>query len=50
MRSKMCESGRKLRQTSLPAKGICTADVITFEYRLSCVSMTPFGSPVVPDV
>ena len=26
------------------------ADAITFDHRLSCVSITPFGSPVVPDV
>ena len=46
----MCDSGRKLRQTSRPSNGIWIAAAITFEYRLSCVSITPFGSPVVPDV
>jgi hypothetical protein len=45
----MCESGRKLSPVSVPpSNGTAVADACTLEKMLSCVSITPFGSPVVP--
>ena len=46
----MCESGRKLSETSSDRKGITACTATTFDVMLPCESIAPFGSPVVPDV
>ncbi len=50
MRSKMCDSGRKLRVESVGPTENDSRALITFDQMLSWVSITPLGSPVVPDV
>ena len=42
--------GRKLSARSDDPTLSALRTATQFEYRLSCVSMTPFGLPVVPDV
>ena len=50
MRSNVCESGRNERKTS-PARGDTHSSVsFTFATKFACVSMTPLGRPVVPEV
>jgi hypothetical protein len=51
MRSKMWERGRKDRATSAGPNSMntCLAPS-TFDTMLRCVSITPLGSPVVPEV
>ncbi len=46
----MCESGRIESETSVVKIGNPFVIDSTSEMKLSCVSMTPFGSPVVPEV
>jgi hypothetical protein len=50
IRSKMCDSGRNERHSS--AGEMCRTDRLatTFDVMLPCVSITPLGSPVVPEV
>jgi hypothetical protein len=51
MRSKTWQRGRKLKAVSLvprPTKSLM--EDWTFDTRLSWVSITPLGSPVVPEV
>ncbi len=46
----MCESGRTESATSVERIGSELEMESTFEMKAWCVSMTPFGSPVVPEV
>ena len=46
----MCESGRTESDTSAAEIGSALVIARTFETKFACVSITPFGSPVVPDV
>jgi hypothetical protein len=46
----MCESGRKERHSSSGRSGRMVRPPTTFDVMLPWVSMTPFGSPVVPEV
>ena len=46
----MWESGRKERHSSSSVKLKRATQVVTFEAMLPWVSITPFGSPVVPEV
>src|SRR2546425_4035020 len=48
--SKTCVRGRIDRVTSLSEKGMMRRVALTLEAKLPCVSITPFGSPVVPEV
>ena len=51
VRSKLWHSGRKL--SAVQSGRICgntAAAATTFDTRLPCESMTPLGSPVVPEV
>src|SRR5438477_650127 len=48
--SNMCESGRKERRRIFGPMGKTCAAEIAFERTLRCVSIAPFGSPVVPEV
>ncbi len=51
VRSKLWHSGRKLRHVHSWFTAGNTFSAATMLWtRLPCVSMTPFGSPVVPDV
>ena len=50
IRSKMCESGSTDTVESVDVIGIVGIAVAQFEKMLSCVSITPLGSPVVPEV
>ena len=50
MRSRICDSGRQARQLSPSLTRSAATDAITLDQMLLCVSMTPFGWPVVPDV
>ena len=51
MRSKMWQSGRNERATSSgPKTGKTAAAAATLETMLPWVSITPLGSPVVPEV
>ena len=50
MRSKTCERGRNERATAVESKGTMEQAATTFETKLLCVSIAPFGSPVVPEV
>ncbi len=50
MRSKLCETGRNDRIVSAGVTSNADADAIMFETRLRWVSITPLGTPVVPDV
>ena len=45
----MCDSGRKLSATSSPPNGTDRRPAMTFAWKLSCVSITPLGLPVVPE-
>ncbi len=46
----MCESGSTDRAMSSERIGSALVIESTFDANASCVSMTPLGSPVVPDV
>ena len=46
----MCESGNTESETSLLRIGNPLVIEWMSETKLSCVSMTPFGTPVVPEV
>jgi hypothetical protein len=50
MRSKTCESGRNDRIMSAGVTSNADADASMFDTRFRWVSITPFGTPVVPDV
>ncbi len=51
VRSKLWHRGRNDSATSSgPRMGMAFAPARTFETRLPWVSITPFGSPVVPEV
>ena len=50
MRSKMWDSGRNERHSSPSMNRNSDTQVVTLDAMLPCVSMTPFGSPVVPEV
>jgi hypothetical protein len=47
---KMCDRGRKLTVLSVSEIASTSTDACTFDAMLLCVSITPFGAPVVPDV
>ena len=49
-RSRTCESGSTESTTSADENERWPELSTTFETRFECVSITPFGSPVVPDV
>ena len=49
-RSKTCESGSTESATSSGVKARRSDVPVRFETTFECVSITPFGSPVVPDV
>jgi hypothetical protein len=46
----MWDSGRNESVSSSPSKAKARAEATTFEVMFPWVSITPFGSPVVPDV
>ena len=46
----MCESGRKLSDESSGVISSRSMTADTFDAMFPCVSIAPFGSPVVPDV
>ena len=46
----MCESGSTARLRSVDFIGNPFEIATIFDVKFSCVSITPFGSPVVPDV
>ena len=46
----MCESGSTESATSAGLIGSALVIESTFETKFACASITPFGSPVVPDV
>ncbi len=50
IRSKTCESGKTESAMSPPSQSSSSLTSTMFETRFECVSITPFGSPVVPDV
>ena len=46
----MCDNGRTDNATSVGKIGSPFPIDMTFDMKLLCVNITPFGSPVVPDV
>jgi hypothetical protein len=46
----MCDSGSTDNATSVDSIGKPFPIDTTFDMKLLCVSITPFGSPVVPEV
>ena len=46
----MWDSGRKERHSSSVVKLKSATQLVTFEAMFPCDSITPFGSPVVPEV
>ena len=50
MRSKLCASGRQERHESVGPMRTTFSAPMTLAQKLACVSMTPLGSPVVPEV
>jgi hypothetical protein len=46
----MWESGRKESVSSCPSNAKASAEATTFEVMFPWVSITPLGSPVVPEV
>jgi hypothetical protein len=46
----MCDSGNTDNAVSLASIGKPYAIDCTFDMKLLCVNITPFGSPVVPEV
>ena len=50
MRSKMCDNGRQARQLSLSLTRSASTAAATLDQMLPCVSITPLGVPVVPEV
>ena len=46
----MCERGRIERRRSSGWKGKTSSSAVALATRLPCVSIAPFGSPVVPEV
>ena len=50
MRWKTCDRGRKLTVVSVSETSSSVRQTCTLDPMLACVSSTPFGLPVVPDV
>src|ERR1019366_7779453 len=48
VRSKTCERGRNERVTVEESKGTMEQAATTFETKLLCMSIAPFGHPLVP--